>query len=92
MLPARRDSEGRYDPRHPLFDGHLTRKDLARLLHVRAERIRQWERRGLIPRLAPPGTRMVLYPRSAVLAWLARIEANETSRQTGTAKSGRSEP
>ena len=55
----------------------FTRKELASLLQVRPERIRRWERRGLIPRLAPAGTRLVLYPRSAVLAWLARIDANE---------------
>jgi excisionase family DNA binding protein len=55
----------------------LTRKELAALLQVRPERIRKWERRGLIPRLAPAGTRLVLYPRSAVLAWLARVRTNE---------------
>jgi len=55
----------------------LTRKELAALLQVRPERIRRWERRGLIPRLAPVGTRLVLYPRTAVLAWLARVQTNE---------------
>ena len=64
----------------------LTRKELARLLQVRPERIRQWERRGPIPRIAPPGTRLVLYPRSAVLGWLTRIRANEESAQRDTAR------
>ena len=58
----------------------FTRTELANLLHVRPSRIRQWERRGLIPRIAPEGTRLVLYPRSAVLAWLARISENETAK------------
>src|ERR1700690_551123 len=31
-----------------LSDGYLTRKDLAQLLHIRVERLRLWERRGLI--------------------------------------------
>ena len=57
----------------------FTRTELADLLHVRPGRIRQWERRGLIPRIAPEGTRLVLYPRSAVLAWLARLKSSEAA-------------
>ena len=62
---------------HPENEGFFTRDELARLLRVRPERIRRWERRKLIPRFAPEGTRLRLYPRSAILAWLARVDANE---------------
>jgi hypothetical protein len=78
---------------HPDNELFFTRKELARLLQVRPARIRRWERRGLIPRLAPAGTRLVLYPRSAVLAWLARVDANERARQAEkTPKPGKARP
>ena len=70
----------------------FTRKELASLLQVRPERIRRWERRGLIPRLAPAGTRLVLYPRSAVLAWLARVDENDRAQAEKTPKGGRARP
>lgn len=48
----------------------LTRAELAQLTKTTVARVRQWDRRGLLPRLNPPGTRLVLYPRAAVIAWL----------------------
>ena len=73
----RRDRERRHEARDILLDGHLTREDLARLLHIPKRRIERWERRHLIPRLVPPCPPLSLFPRSAVLAWLARIRLNE---------------
>jgi excisionase family DNA binding protein len=48
----------------------LTRKELAELTKTTVARVRQWDRRGLLPRVNPPGTRLILYPRAAVMAWL----------------------
>jgi hypothetical protein len=48
----------------------LTRAEVAQLTKTTVARVRQWDRRGLLPRVNPPGTRLVLYPRAAVVAWL----------------------
>ena len=48
----------------------LTREEVAKLARTTVGRVAFWNRRRLLPRVKPPGTRLVLYPREAVLAWL----------------------
>lgn len=58
----------------------LTREEVAALGRTTVARVRYWERRGLIPRARPAGTRLVLFPRKAVVAWL-RGEWDPRSRR-----------
>jgi hypothetical protein len=48
----------------------LTRREVADLARTSVSRVRYWDRKGLLPRVRPVGTRLVLYPRNEVLAWL----------------------
>jgi hypothetical protein len=55
---------------HAPFPDLLTRAEVAALARVDVGRVEQWDRRRLIPRVRPRGTKVILYPRDAVLAWL----------------------
>jgi predicted DNA-binding transcriptional regulator AlpA len=48
----------------------LTRREVAALARTSLSRVRYWDRKGLLPRVRPFGTRLVLYPRAEVLAWI----------------------
>jgi excisionase family DNA binding protein len=48
----------------------LTRREVAVLARVTYETVERWDQRGILPRVRPEGTRRVLYPRDAVIAWL----------------------
>jgi MerR HTH family regulatory protein len=48
----------------------FTRDEVAALARTTRARIRYWDRKGLLPSVRPSGTRMVLYPREQILAWL----------------------
>ena len=50
----------------------LTRAEVADLMRISVERVRQWDRRGLLPRVRVPGTKLVLYPQSEIFALLER--------------------
>lgn len=48
----------------------LTRAEVAAMARTTLERVRYWDRKGLLPRVRPHGTSLVLYPRQPILAWL----------------------
>jgi hypothetical protein len=48
----------------------FTRDEVAALARTTRERVRYWDRKGLLPSVRPSGTRLVLYPREMTLAWL----------------------
>ena len=48
----------------------LTRAEVAAMARTTLERVRYWDRKRLLPRVRPSGTRLVLYPRQPILAWL----------------------
>jgi len=50
---------------------YMLEHEVAELLRVPRARVRFWRKKGLIPTVRPPGTRLILYPRAAVLAWIA---------------------
>jgi DNA-binding transcriptional MerR regulator len=51
----------------------MTEQDVAELLRVPVRRVRQWRKRGIIPgRVQPKGTRLALYRRAEVVAWLKK--------------------
>ncbi len=48
----------------------FTRDEVAALARTTRERVRYWDRKGILPSVRPAGTRLVLYPREQILAWL----------------------
>jgi DNA-binding transcriptional MerR regulator len=51
----------------------MTEQDVADLLRVSVRRVRQWRKRGVIPgRVQPKGTRLALYRRAELVAWLKK--------------------
>ena len=62
----------------------LMTADVARLAGVGPEMVRVWERRGLLTAVRTPG-RVRLFPRPAVLAFLAGRAAARQRREEGGA-------
>lgn len=52
----------------------LTKAEIAEIARTTVSRVQYWDRRGWLPRVQPKGSRLVLHPREAVLAWLRGVE------------------
>jgi hypothetical protein len=48
----------------------IEKAEIAELAGVPISRVWYWDRKGLIPRIKPAGTRLILHPRAETLSWL----------------------
>ena len=58
----------------------ITRAEVAHLARVNIERVRLWDKAGLLPRVRPAGTNLVLFRRDEFLAWLRGEQAGAGRR------------